>query len=265
MTEFDRLRQAHSETLSVVSHDIRAPLGVILGALTELANPQVGALNDDQRTLLQLVRRSSEKLSRLANNVMFLNRIESAQPDAGSGDRVTPIELARHPSDLRVVVRRAVEAFERSGELGKIALTTTLPEEAAMTNIDAERIGHLLANVVANALRFARKAVSIAIASDAEGVHLVVDDDGPGFVDAMIPTLFDRTLRPSVTAGKPPRGLGLVVVKGIVDAHDAIVRAENIPGDTPHEDAPAASVRPKGARIRVTFPNVTFPNVAATT
>ena len=258
MSEFDRLRQAHSETLSVVSHDIRAPLGVILGALTELANPQVGALNDDQRTLLQLVRRSSEKLSRLANNVMFLNRIESAQAEAG--DRST-LDLARHPSDLRVVVRRAVEAFERSGELGKIALTTTLPEEAAVANIDAERIAHLLANVVANALRFARKVVNIAIDADAEGVHLVVDDDGPGFVDAMIPTLFDRTLRPSVTAGKPPRGLGLVVVKGIVDAHDAIVRAENVPGDAPHEDAPATPVRPKGARIRVTFPNV----AAATT
>ena len=99
---------ARAEVLAVVSHDIRAPLGVILGAVTELMDPRMGPLTEAQRGLLQLVRRSSERLVRLAGNVQVLSRLE------GGG-----LTLARQALDARDLARRAVESFERSGESTK--------------------------------------------------------------------------------------------------------------------------------------------------
>jgi signal transduction histidine kinase len=228
--DLERVRQAHSEILSIISHDIRAPLGVILGALTELSNPQVGELNDEQRVLVQLVRRSSEKLSRLANNIMILNRMETAR-----------VELAQQPVDMRLIAQRALDAVERSGERGKLALASRAPDEAAIVFVDAERIGQVLANMLANALRFARREVRLGVEASAAHVDVVVEDDGPGLTSDAIPLLFERAQ--SAPAGRPPSGLGLFVVKGIVDAHGATVHAENI-GD---------EARPQGARFRVTF------------
>lgn len=219
------------DTLSVISHDIRAPLGVILGAVTELMSPQVGTLNDEQRALILLVRRSSEKLSRLANNVMFVNRMESQK-----------IDLARQKVDMRILVQRSIEAFERSGELGKIGIQATLPSEPAPANADAERAGQVLANVLANALRFARREVRVQVEDASDGVAVIVEDDGPGVAAAMLPGLFDPQNRP---AGAPPiTGLGLRVAKGILDAHGGAIHGENlvIDGAT------------KGARVRVVIP-----------
>jgi signal transduction histidine kinase len=233
--ELERARQVHSDTLSVISHDIRAPLGVILGAVTELLNPQLGELNDEQRALVQLVRRSSEKLARLANNVMFVNRMESSH-----------IELSRQSTDMRIVVKRAIEAVERSGELGKLAMTSTFPDAPATASIDVERASQALANVFANALRFARKEVRVIVSGDARGAHVIVEDDGPGLSPAAIPALFDRAERANAAGGKPGSGLGLFVVKGIIDAHRGGVEAENI--------VEAQGSAPKGARFRVTFP-----------
>ncbi len=227
----DRSSQAHSETLSVNSHDIRAPLGVILGAVTELMSPQVGPLNDEQRALVGLVRRSSEKLARLANNVMFLQRMESQR-----------VELARQSVDVRILVQRSIEAFGRSGELGKIGITPALPVAPAPVYVDAERATQVLANVLANALRFARREVRARLEEDPSGVALVIEDDGPGVSAPMLPALFDPTKRapnaPAVT------GLGLRVAKAILDAHGGAIRAENIVAD-------GATI---GARFRIVLP-----------
>lgn len=227
----DRPSKSLVDTLSIISHDIRAPLGVILGAVTELMSPQVGELNDEQRALILLVRRSSEKLSRLANNVMFVNRMESQK-----------IELARQKVDMRILVQRSIEAFDRSGELGKIGVTPSLPSEPASASVDAERASQVLANVLANALRFARREVRVRVEPAPEGVAVIVEDDGPGVAAAMLPGLFDRENRP---AGAPPiTGLGLRVAKGIVDAHGGAIAAENI----------VIEGATKGARVRVAFP-----------
>jgi len=227
----DDPRQSHIETLSVISHDIRAPLGVILGAVTELMSPQVGPLNDEQRALVVLVRRSSEKLARLANNVMFLNRMESQR-----------IDLARQNVDVSILVKRSIEAFERSGELGKIGISPTFPATPAIANVDAERAGQVLANVFANALRFARRDVRVIVGEDAGGVAVVVEDDGPGIAAAALPGLFDRAQRaPDAPLGN---GLGLRVAKGILDAHGGAIRAENV----------VVERATKGARFRVLFP-----------
>jgi signal transduction histidine kinase len=233
----------HAELLSIVSHDIRAPLGVILAAISELNDPRVGTLTDEQRGLLLLVRRSSERLNRLAGNVQFLKRIVL-------GD----VTLARQPIDLRDVARRAVESFEKSGEVGKkIRATLRVPDERVGASGDAELLVHATTNLVANAIRAARTEVTVSALVDGGVATLVVEDDGPGISAALLPLLFERAAPGTDTLAAPrtpladvQRGLGLIVVRGIVDAHGAVIASEN------RLDPAGKSA---GARLRITLPD----------
>ena len=237
MSSSDSDARAHAAVLSIISHDIRAPLGVILGAVSELINPQIGPLNDEQRGLLQLVRRSSEKLGRLASNILFLNRVASAR-----------LALARQRVDARTVVRRAIEAFERSGELGRISIATEQPADSLDVEVDAELATQAIANVLANAVRFARAQVRVVVEAERDGARVLVEDDGPGFVPDSLAILFDREARHGGTGasgGPAMPGLGLVVTKGIVDAHGGSIRAESLTD-------PAG--RASGARVTMTLP-----------
>jgi two-component system sensor histidine kinase KdpD len=219
----------YAEVLSVISHDIRAPLGVILVAVSELQDPELGPLTNEQRTLVQLVRRASEKLSRLASNVLYLNRLSNGN-----------LAASRARADLREIASRAVQSFERSGELGKHRVALALPDARVEVDADAEAAAHALVNVIANALRFAHSEVRVSVTDDPEGPTVRVEDDGPGFVDDAVAGLFDPRTRIST---HPPRGLGLAVTKGILEAHGGAVDVETI-----REEG-----RPLGARVRMTL------------
>lgn len=202
------LDEAQAEILSVVSHDIRAPLGVILVALSELLSPQLGTLTDDQRALLLLIRRSGERLSRLSANVLFLNR-------ARAGTIGRPCALV----DLRDVARRAFESLERSGELAKVEARVELPQERVDVSVDAESLVHGIANQLANAVRFARTGVRLQVLAE-PAPRVVVEDDGPGFAHEHVPLVFDA-VRLGQGESLAIHGLGLVIAKAIADAHGA--------------------------------------------
>src|SRR5439155_11920775 len=120
--------------------------------------------------------------------------------------------------DLRTVVGRAVESFERSGELGRLALTRDFANEAIEVDVDPERATLAIVNALANAVRFARSKVRVhvgAVAGQEESARGVVtiEDDGPGVRAEMIPLLFDRAARRNASdaaAGSTVRGFGLV-------------------------------------------------------
>ena len=205
----------HAEVLSTVSHDIRAPLGVILAAVSELLDPRVGPLTDEQRALVQLVRRSSERLSRLAANVFFLKR-------AGAGD----LALSRQPLDLRDLARRAIDGFERSGEIAKKpSVTLHVPGERVEVQGDAELLLHACTNVLANAVRAARAQIVVTVAGGGEAPAVLVEDDGPGIPASLIRLLFDPGAQLDRNE-RSPRGLGLPITRRIVDAHGGVLTAE---------------------------------------
>jgi signal transduction histidine kinase len=213
----------HAEVLSIVSHDIRAPLGVILAAVSELQDPRVGPLTDEQRALVQLVRRSSERLSRLAANVFFLRR------------SMSELALSLQPIDLRDVARRVLESFERSGEIAKKPnVVLELPPERVQVEGDAELLLQASTNVLANAIRVARSEIVVSVETDAGVSYLRFDDDGPGIPPALREALFPppaQTASPSPreradAPDHPPRGLGLAVTRRIVEAHQGVLTAE---------------------------------------
>jgi two-component system sensor histidine kinase GlrK len=146
-------------------------------------------------------------------------------------------------------VRRALEAFERSGELGRLGVASSLPDDPIDVDVDPERVGHAIVNVLANAVRFARGQIRITMAASERGsASVAIEDDGPGISPEPMARFFDAETLPELGGVPPARGLGLVVARGIVAAHQGAVTGETL--------LPESGTTPRGARVTITLPRV---------
>lgn len=224
--------------LRLVAHDIRAPLGVISGAIAEIAHPTVGELNDEQKMLLSLVKRSCDRLSRLATNLSFVSRVQSGS-----------LAIRKVPLDAGALLQHAVKTFRETDDVGSTNLSVEAPDGLSFPG-DRESLAVALANLLANAVRFSQKRVLARVervdTSVGTFVHLIVEDDGPGFPpESSGGDVFDRLHR-STRSAQSGSGLGLGIVRGVAVAHGGTALAENL------NDAQANAVR--GARVRLEIP-----------
>lgn len=207
--ELDRVR---SLFLSVVSHDLRSPNAAIQAGVDLLLTERTGPLTPKQRHALDLVRRNAVRQARLVSDLLDVATIE-----AGA------LVLRKQDVALDALTDATLE------ELAPLALERGLALERELAPIavhgDEGRLAQALANLIANAVKFATSKVVVRLAMEDDAARVTVEDDGPGIPDALVDTLFDRFVR-----GEGPRagsGLGLSIVRGIVDGHGGLVRAEN--------------------------------------
>ncbi|MEO6418528.1 MAG: PAS domain-containing sensor histidine kinase, partial [Polyangiaceae bacterium] len=213
--DLKRMNKLQVSLLSMVSHDIRAPLGVIVGAINELSSKDVGQLNKDQEFLVVLVRRSVERLTRLASNLVFLSRMEAGK-----------VDLIRRKVDIRPLVKQVCDDAQRIDAGTNVTLQVELPEAAVEALVDSERITQVLSNLLSNAVRFAKKSVKVRLWQEGPDVLLQVTDDGHGIPEDAIGSIFERFSR--VEAPKSGTGLGLAIVRAIVETHGGTAQAENL-------------------------------------
>jgi signal transduction histidine kinase len=215
LAEAARARGERQELLlAMIAHDVRAPVGVALGALSELGHPSFGALDAEQRMLVRLATRSVHRLQKTADNISILARI-----DAGR------LEVSKARADVGALAREAALRLERDGEIGDVKLALDAP--SATAPVDRERFGVALENVLSNAARFARTRVEVRVRADAGGVSVVVEDDGPG-LPANLSDPFDRIGIALARPSKTGSGFGLAVVRGVLVAHGGEANAENV-------------------------------------
>jgi signal transduction histidine kinase len=231
MSMEERLAEALDQRdamLRLVAHDIRAPLGVISGAIAEVVHPSVGSLNDEQRMLLTLVKRSCDRLARLATNLSYVSRIQSGQLVANR------VEL-----DVATLVRQAVKVFKDGEDTGGATIEVNVPD-GVKVKVDREQITLALGNLLSNAVRFARSRIDVRVEPSGPGgtnVHLIVEDDGSGLPpDAG--DVFDRLGR-KVKSAQSGSGLGLGIVRGVAIANGGEAKVQNIAGDAPGKNSGA--------------------------
>jgi two-component system sensor histidine kinase BaeS len=221
--------------LRLIAHDLRAPLGVLTNAMSELTHPTVGQLNDEQRALVGLMKRSAERLSGLASNLSQLSQIS-----------VGRIELAPDRVDLRALARDAVRRAREVEDIRALEVRVEAEGEPLLAEVDASKIALALSNLLSNALRFARRSVVVRVGWEGPLAMLAVEDDGSGVTEEQLATIFDRVEAAVLSRGKSGSGLGLAVVRGIARAHGGEARAENIVIDG----------KITGARFSVILPRV---------
>ncbi len=219
------LEQVKADFYSMVVHDLRGPAGSIFTAIQMLLDGEFGPLSPEQREILSLAKEAVEKQLTLINDYLDYSKIEAGY-----------LKLALGEADLREVVRGSAELARLQAEAKGQSLVLELPEEPVTARVDAERLKQVLDNLLSNAVKYTPEGGRIAVHLHVEGEHAVfrVSDTGPGIPPEHLPALFTKYHR---VPGKATRavqgtGLGLLIVKEIVEAHGGRVWAESegVPG-----------------------------------
>ncbi|MEC9355887.1 MAG: HAMP domain-containing sensor histidine kinase, partial [Gemmatimonadota bacterium] len=206
------------EVVSIVSHDLRNPLGVVAGAADALIELP---LNQEERERqAKIITRAAGRMSHLIEDLLDVARIEAGafvvRPSAEE-----PIS----------VLEEVCEMFEVQADEAQVSLVVG-PVSDVLVRMDHDRVVQALANLVDNALRFTPEGGMITLsgtALDEKTVSLSVSDTGVGLAQDALDNLFSRFWQAEGDR-KGRAGLGLAIVKGVIEAHGGEVRVESDPG-----------------------------------
>ncbi len=212
LAPFEALERSRAEFLGMVSHELRTPLAAIKGsAATALGDPR----EPDRAELLQylsIVEQQADRMSGLIGDLLDSGRL-------GAG--MVPVDAA--PEDLARLVERARAGFEGAG---RHAVAVEIPADLPPVLADSRRVIQVLENPLANAAGHSRQTDPIEVSAVRVGpeVEVAVTDRGEGVAPDRLPHLFQRHDGARVGGGS---GLGLVICKGLVEAHGGRIRAES--------------------------------------
>lgn len=213
-------RRDHLET---ICHDLRNPASTILGFSDVLLDNSAQPLAPQQRSALVRIRRNAAFLLDLISSIMDSERLDHGE---------MPLALADH--DLGDVVRDTLEDFRVKAAEKRIALVAALPGVPVMAHVDRARMVRVVGNLLSNALKFSHPGteVEVGVRQQPGHVELWVKDQGQGIPEAERGRLFRKFGRTSVltTQGEHQTGLGLYIVKQILDLHGATIDVQSRPG-----------------------------------
>jgi signal transduction histidine kinase/HAMP domain-containing protein len=233
--------RAKQDFFALVSHELRTPLTAILGYVELVLADDGAPFPPEHAPHLEVIERNARRLVRLVGDLLFAAQVEGA-----------PLLLEPGEVDLAALVRDAVELASRRAEECGVALEMDL-ETVERCVGDRDRLAQVLDNLLSNALKFTPPGgrVVVRLASDGPSARIEVADTGMGIAAEDLPQLFDRFYRARNATGRsiPGLGLGLTIVRTIVDGHGGTVsvRSESGRGSTFTVMLPAAG---SGTRSR---------------
>jgi signal transduction histidine kinase len=222
-TEVEAVRRARDHVLANIAHEFRTPLAAQLASIELLQDGLAQMSHEELRTLVGSLQRGALRLTRLIDNLLESVRIESGQ-----------LSIRRQPVALAQVVHDAAEMLAGLFTQRRQALEVDLPEDLPVVEGDAPRLTQVFVNLLANANKFGPEDSRIRIGGEAEGteVRIWVEDEGPGAPGLEQSSIFNRFYR-SADQEPEPRGLGLGlwIVRSIVERHGGTVAAGRTPED----------------------------------
>ena len=254
-----RDRDRSRDFLADVSHELRTPISA-LRTFNELLKEGASSDPEAMSEFLESSAQQIDRLDWLATNLLELSKLDSGL-----------VLLDLRPDDLRACVESAVEQAQPAARRRGVELTTELPGHPLRIRHDPQRIGQVVSNLVANALKFTPRGGRVSVAvrpvdaeSAGDGARIIVTDTGVGIDTAELPRIFDRFYRGSRAneARGSGSGLGLAIVKSIVDMHAGRVTVESLVG----RGSTFTVTLPKDPRTKVADPgSVGAATVAETT
>lgn len=225
MTEIHENQQAlrlairqREDVVSIVSHDLRNPLGVALAAADLLLDLPLD--EGQRRRQAEIIRRSGKRMQNLIEDLLDVSRIEA-------GALVVRPSLEK----LHPIVEEAVELFRDQAEARALTLRVEPAAGEPQARVDRDRIIQALSNLLENAIRITPEggSVTLTVAEERGSVRVSVADTGPGVPEEMVDRLFDRFAQ-AEGRDSGAAGLGLTIVQGVATAHDGRVTVSSPPG-----------------------------------
>jgi two-component system phosphate regulon sensor histidine kinase PhoR len=220
LSDVRRVEQVRRDFVANVSHELRTPLASIKSVIETLEG---GALDDSAvaRDFLSRADAEVDRLVQMVEELLELSRIESGE-----------VPLAQEPVQIAAVVADAVERLRPQAERQGLSLTLEAAPDLPPVMGDAERLERVVVDLIHNAVKFTPAGGSVHVwagLSDG-GVTVRVSDTGVGVAPEDLPRIFERFYKGSRARGGGGTGLGLAVVKHVVEAHGGTVSVESEPG-----------------------------------
>ncbi|HVO70765.1 MAG TPA: sensor histidine kinase KdpD [Aggregatilineaceae bacterium] len=212
--EAERLRNT---LLSSVSHDLRTPLASITGAASTMIENNETLAPEDRLELAQLTYEEAERLNRLVTNLLDVTRLESGG-----------VHVEKEWQPLEEVIGTTLSRMDK--QLCDRPVTVNLPPDLPLVPFDSTLIEQVLVNLLENAVKYAPSGSPIELSARKSDGEIIVEvsDHGPGLEPGSEERVFDKFYR-----AQPPNtrgvGLGLTICRGIVEAHNGRIWAENRP------------------------------------
>jgi signal transduction histidine kinase len=222
LLEQKRIEKLKNDFISVISHEVRTPLTSIHGALNLLKSGLGGELNPQGQRLLDAAYRNSQRLVRLVNDLLDLQRIESGT-----------MTFNLRPVDLRSLLDQAIEASQaHAGQLGIRLVLKSAPAGARVRG-DSDRMMQVMTNLLSNAAKFSPEGETVVVEASRHGasVRVEVTDRGPGVPPGFRDRIFQKFAQ-AASSDRGGSGLGLSITKAIVEHMSGHVGFESEPGRT---------------------------------
>ncbi|NJN93578.1 MAG: GAF domain-containing protein [Anaerolineales bacterium] len=221
VSHFKELNELKNDFVNAVSHDLRSPLSGILIA-THLV-PQLGPVSDQQQELLTTVEERVRSMSALIDDLLDVGKIEAG------------IDIEMEPAPLTPILIETLNSFAAQAQDKSIQLISQLEKELPLTMANTTRLRQVLNNLVSNAIKYTPNhgKVTVKAFRHEDEIRVQIMDTGIGIPAADQPHIFDKfyRVRGDHIANIKGTGLGLALVKGIVEKHQGRVWLESVFGE----------------------------------
>ncbi|HEX6861910.1 MAG TPA: PAS domain S-box protein [Thermoanaerobaculia bacterium] len=221
ITERRRVERMKQDFLATVSHELRTPLTSILGSISLVRSPRLALQPEKARELLEIAERNGDRLLRLINDLLDLQRLEAG-------------ELRFHPDVLQVatLLQEAVHDIHGFADLYKVRVRAEAPPGLSLAT-DRDRLAQVLYNLLSNAIKFSPQGQEVLLAARQDGpeVEIAVRDRGPGIPESFRKRLFEKFAQADASAVRSHggSGLGLSISKGIVQGLGGTIAIDSGP------------------------------------
>jgi len=214
-----QLDQDRRELVANISHDLRTPLASLHGYLETLSLKDAVLAPDERRRYLGIALAQSSKVGQLAQALFELARLEHGA-----------VRLQVEDFSLSDLIQDVFQKFELMAETRQSKLLAALPRGASMVSADLGMIERVLTNLIDNALRHTPEGgtIEVALAHGRGKLQVTVSDTGPGIAPTLLENLFRRPFNQD--GDRRSGGLGLLIVRRILQLHDSQIRLLSIPG-----------------------------------
>ncbi|SEG26041.1 Signal transduction histidine kinase [Parabacteroides chinchillae] len=217
ITEFKELDSAKTTFISTISHELKTPIAAIMMSLKLLDDNRVGDMNDEQKTLTQSIKESSDRLLEITGELLKMTQVETGKLQLNP--KITkPIELIDY----------AIKANRVQAERFGCHIEVEYPEKISKLFVDSEKIAWVLTNLLSNAIHYTPENGRIIIGARQldKAIDIFVQDFGKGIDPRYHQSIFDRYFRVPGTKVQGS-GLGLAISKDFVEAHGGTIRVDS--------------------------------------
>jgi signal transduction histidine kinase len=224
VTRVDAMDALRADFLSMVSHELKSPLSSLLMQISVVLDGLAGELTSKQTDLLGKAKEKTKGMITLVNDILDYRRLKE-------GKSIQKIETL----NLAEILQHTVELMHMSADEKGIDMTSDIAEDLPSFSGDRGGVEAIFVNLISNAIKYTPKGgnVNVSLNKEGKGTRLMVMDTGIGIPDEDIDQIFEKfyRIKTEETRSISGSGLGLSIVKGIVEAHNGAIHVESEVGN----------------------------------